>query len=170
MQTAELAPVYYLVPKMRNIGKACYYLKSLVMVYYLTKDPPFDKNFVLTAASHISPRLGNPLQVNLPKGEYEITPLGGACNDAGNQTSNDHWTWHMRTTTGDLGGEYSLEATTFGGWAGSAAEAFNSVKGERLNFNWDGGAFKMWLPSNDALPNNNSGSIRVNVKKIKEVS
>jgi hypothetical protein len=164
MQTAELAPVYYLVPKMRNAGQACYYLKSLVMVYYLTKDLPFDKDFVLTTESNIWPRLGNPISVNLPKGGYEITPLSGACNDWGSS----NWTWHMRTSKGDLGGEYSLEAETFGGWIDTPAEAFNSVKGERLNFNWDGGFFKMWLPSNDSPPNNNSGSIKVNVKKIKE--
>ena len=156
--------VYYLDPNNRDTGEGCYYLSLLVMVYYLTKDPPFDKDFILTVNSNMLPNYGSPVSINLPKGYYEITPVSGACDDWGGS----NWTWHMRTSKGDLGGEYSLEADAFGDWAGSPDEAFNSVKGERLNFNWGGGTFKMWLPSNDGPPNNNSGSITVNVKKIKE--
>ncbi len=168
MQTAESGSVYYLVPDSKDTGEGCYYLDSLVMVYYLTKEPPFDMDFILTAESHMMPNYGSPIQVNLPKGGYEITPLGGACNDV-EDNATGYWTWHMRTSKGDLGGEYSLEADAFGGWAETANEAFISVKGGRLNFNWDGGIFKMWLPTNDTIvPLNNSGSIRVNVKTIKE--
>ena len=167
METAESDSVYYLVPKMRDTGQGWYYLTPLVMVYYLTKDLPFDKDYTLTVESNMLPMYGIPISVNLPKGNYEITPLDGACDD---WDGNDLWTWHMRTSKGDLGGEFSLEADAFGGWADTADEAFNSVKGERLNFNWEGGIFQMWLPTNDKIvPLNNSGLIRVNVKKIKEV-
>jgi hypothetical protein len=159
--------VYYLDPKKTPGGGGCYYLNPLNKVYYLTEDPPFDQDFSVTVSHHMVPKYGEPLVVELPKGDYVITPLGGACNDSGGQEG--YWTWHLKTSAGDLGGEYSLEAVTFGAWADTPEQAFGSVADERLKFSWSGGSFSMWLPHNDVIvPTNNSGSLRINVKKIKK--
>ena len=158
--------VYYLEPKEIRGGEGCYYLTPLNLVYYLTEDPPFDQNFGVMVSHHMVPKYGEALTVDLPKGDYVITPLGGVCDD---WVGHDSWTWHMRTTVGDLGGKYSLEAVTFGEWADTPEKAFASVADERLKFNWSGGSFKMWLPHNDVIvPTNNAGSLRINVKKIKK--
>lgn len=156
--------VYYLEP--RPDVKVCYYLNPLVMVYYLTYDPPFDEDFTLTTAHNMLPNYGKPLSVNLPEGFYEIKPIGGACDD---WSGHDLWAWHMRTTVGDLGGEYTLEAPKFGDWADTAEAALASVMNEKLVFYWDGGDFDMWIPTLDQqVPTNNSGYLTINIKKIEK--
>ena len=102
-------------------------------------------------------------EMYLPPGDYRITPVGGATND---WLGYNAWAWHLRTSAGDLGGTYSMLAPTWGQTTDTPEAALASVLGDVLIFSWPGGTFKMTIPCDERVPDNNYGSLDITIESF----
>jgi hypothetical protein len=122
----------------------------------------FLRPIILDIHAHEGVNWGKRYKINLAAGHYRLIPTGGAVNDEITAGTKNYWAWNVSTSAGEICGGFSMMYTAqTDPFAATAAEAFASVAGISLDFNWPGGAFELWIPSNDTGGDNNDGKLNL---------